>query len=84
MNWRVSFEGAIAIGDCYLSWGLLLSLLLLLLCLLRGGLGLDDLNISLDWLGHWCRGDNDLAGGCNRWDVNWNLFSLSSGLLDDG
>ena len=68
-----------------MCWGLLLSLLLLLLLLLllRGGLGLDDLNISLGWLGHWYWSDNDLAGRCDRWDVDWDLFSLSGGLLND-
>ena len=72
-----------------MRWGLLLSLLLLLLLLLllclllSGGLGLDDLDIRLSWLCHWCWGDNNLAGGCDRWDVDWDLFSLSSGLLDD-
>ena len=68
-----------------MCWGLLLSLLLLLLLLcllLRGGLGLDNLDISLSWLGRWCWSDNDLTGRCDRWDVNWNLFSLSSGLFD--
>ena len=86
MDWGISFKCAIAIGGCYLCWGLLLSLLLLLLLLLllRGGLGLDDLNISLGWLGYWCWSNNDLASGCNRWDVDGDLFSLSSGLLDDG
>ena len=84
MDWGISFKCAIAIGNCYLGWGLLLSLLLLLRLLLRGGLGLDDLDIGMDWLGHRCWGDDDLTGGCNGWSIDWDLFSLSSSLLDDG
>ena len=57
MNWGIYFACAIAVGDCYLGWGLLLSLLLLPLLLLRGGLRLDNLDICLGWLGH-------LSGHC--------------------
>ena len=84
MDWGISFKCAVAIGDCYLGWGLLLSLLLLLLrLLLRRGLGLDDLDVGLGWLCHGCWGDDDLTGRCDRWGVDWDLFSLSSGLLND-
>ena len=67
-----------------MGWDLLSLLLLLLPLLLRRGLGLDNLDVGVDWLGHGCWSDDDLTGGCDRWGVDWDLFSLSSGLLNNG
>ena len=62
----------------------MLSLLLLLLhLLLHRDLGLDYLDVCMNWLSHRCWGNDDLTDGCDRWGVNWDLFSLSSGLLND-
>ena len=68
----------------------------MLLLLLSPWLGLlsDDLPLNLcSLLSHWWLDvnlgwrnwllDDDCCSCCDRWDVNWDFFSLSGCLLDD-